>query len=68
MKAIVEQNEGFPIFAARNADKRSAAMSKSSIFMFARKWNGWYRILRHGKGFGPLDSMRYGLWLTRGCA
>ena len=67
MKAIVEENDGFPNFAAQNADKRRAAMSKSSI-MFVRRWNGWYRVLRHGKGFGPFDSMRYGLWLTRGCA
>jgi hypothetical protein len=40
-------------------------MSKSSIFMFARKWSEWYRVLRNCKGFGPFDSVRYGLWLTR---
>ena len=41
-------------------------MSRSSISMFARKWNVWYRVLRYCNGFGPLDSVRYGLWLTRG--
>jgi hypothetical protein len=43
-------------------------MPRSSILMFARKWNGWYRVLRYRNGFGPFDSVRYGLWLTRGCA
>jgi len=33
--------------------------------IFARKWNEWYRVLRHHKGFGPLDPVRHGLWLAR---
>jgi hypothetical protein len=41
-------------------------MSRSSIFMFASKWNEWYRVLRYCNGFGALDSVRYALWLTRG--
>ena len=41
-------------------------MSRSSIFIFAREWNGWYRVLRYRNGFGPIDSVRYGLWLTQG--
>ena len=28
----------------------------------------WYRVLRYGKGFGLFDSVRFGLWLARGCA
>ena len=38
----------------------------TSVLSFLRKWNGWYRILRHRKGFGLFDSVRYGFWLTRG--
>jgi len=35
------------------------------ILIFAHKWNEWYPVLRHHKGFGLLDSVRYGLWLGR---
>ena len=66
MKLITQENDRFPILADRNADERTSAMSRSSIFMFARKWNGWYGVLRSCNGFGPFDSVRYGLWLTRG--
>ena len=34
------------------------------VLKFIRKWNKWYRVLRYRKGFGPLDSVRYGLWLA----
>jgi hypothetical protein len=37
----------------------------SVILMFARKWVGWYRVLRYGKEFSFSDSVRYGLWLAR---
>ncbi len=40
----------------------------SMIMIFTGKWNGWYRVLRYNKGFGAFDSVRYGLWLARGCA
>jgi hypothetical protein len=40
----------------------------SLIFIFTRNWNRWYRVLRHRKGFGLFDSVRYGLWLARGSA
>jgi hypothetical protein len=33
--------------------------------MFVRKWVRWSRVLRYGKAFGFVDSMRYGLWLAR---
>lgn len=49
-----------------NADDRNGAMSM--ILIFTGKGNRRYRILRYGKGFGLLDSMRYGLWLARGSA
>ena len=38
----------------------------SMILIFTGKWNRWYRVLRHGHGFGLFDSVRYGLWLARG--
>jgi hypothetical protein len=38
----------------------------SSILIFPANWNKWYRVLHHRKGFGRLDSMRFGLWLARG--
>ena len=38
----------------------------SFILIFAFKWNKSYRVLRHGKGFGLFDSVRYGLWLALG--
>ena len=64
--------------------KRVASAGKIAVFMtqfeqvrggpmllilnFSREWNKWYRVLRHGKGFGLFDSVRHGLWLARGCA
>ena len=38
----------------------------SMILIFTGKWNRWYRVLRHGHGFGLFNSVRYGLWLARG--
>jgi len=38
----------------------------SMILIFTGKWNKSYRVLRYGKGFGPFDSVRHGLWLARG--
>jgi len=35
----------------------------SVTFMFVRKW---VRVLRYGKAFSFVDSMRCGLWLARG--
>jgi hypothetical protein len=37
-----------------------------SMILMVGKWNTWYRVLRYRKGFGLLDSVRYGLWLARG--
>jgi len=42
--------------------ERGGAMSL--VFIFLRRWNKWYRVLRYRKGFGLLDSVRYGLWLA----
>jgi len=39
------------------------------VMSFAVKvaaWRKWYRVLRHRKGFGLLDSVRFGLWLASG--
>ena len=36
-----------------------------SVLTFTVNWNTWYRVLHCYKGFGVLDSMRFGLWLTR---
>jgi hypothetical protein len=30
----------------------------SVVFTFAPRWNKWYRVHRHAKGFGQLDSVR----------
>ncbi|HKF00695.1 MAG TPA: hypothetical protein VKB49_00230 [Candidatus Sulfotelmatobacter sp.] len=38
----------------------------SGILIVVRKWNAWYRVLRHGHDFGLVDSVRLGLWLARG--
>ncbi len=38
----------------------------SMTLMFVRKWVQWSRVLRYGKAFSFVDSMRYGLWLARG--
>ncbi len=35
-----------------------------STLSFIGKWKQWYRVLRYRKGFGLLDSVRYGLWLA----
>ena len=35
-----------------------------STLSFIGKWKQWYRVLRYRKGFGLLDSVRYGLWLV----
>jgi hypothetical protein len=52
-----------PYRTCRNAmQKRGGAMSP--VLIFLRKWNKWYRVLRYRKGFGLLDSVRYGLWLA----
>jgi len=42
--------------------KRGGAMSL--VLIFLRKWNKWYCVLRYRKGFGLLDSVRYGFWLA----
>ena len=36
----------------------------SSVLDFTANWNKWYRVLRYRKGFGPFDSLRFGLWLA----
>jgi hypothetical protein len=38
----------------------------SSVLNFTTNWNKWYRVLRHRKGFGKFDSLRFALWLARG--
>ena len=38
----------------------------SGILILVRKWNAWYRVLRHGHDFNLVDSLRLGLWLARG--
>jgi hypothetical protein len=36
----------------------------SPVLILLGKWNKWYGVLRYRKGFGLLDSVRYGLWLA----
>jgi hypothetical protein len=37
----------------------------SGMHVFMRKWKAWYRVLRYGKRFSFVESVRYGLWLAR---
>ena len=38
----------------------------SGMWVFLRKWNECYWVLRYRQGFSLTDSMQYGLWLARG--
>jgi len=38
----------------------------SAILFLMRRWRAWYRVVRHGKGFNFVSSVRFGLWLARG--
>ncbi len=37
----------------------------SPALVFIRKRKKCHSVLRRRSGFGPLDSMRYGLWLEK---
>ena len=53
----------FLLSSEHKADEKEGAMVQ--IFTFAREWSKWYRVLRHHKRFGRLDSVRYSHWLAR---
>jgi hypothetical protein len=38
----------------------------ASTRILTAKWRKCYRVLRCHKGFGLLDSLRFGFWLARG--
>ena len=40
----------------------------STALVFMTNWRKWQRVLRSRKGFGLVDSVRFGLWLARGSA
>ena len=40
----------------------------SATLIFMAKWRKWQRVLRCRKGFGLIDSVRFGLWLARASA
>ena len=40
----------------------------STVLIFVANWRSWQRVLRRRKGFGVIDSVRFGLWLARGSA
>jgi hypothetical protein len=40
----------------------------STALIFMADWRKWQRVLRSRKGFGLIDSVRFGLWLARGSA
>jgi len=40
----------------------------STVLIFMANWRKWQRVLRCRKGFGLIDSARFGLWLARGSA
>jgi hypothetical protein len=49
-------------------DIRLSPAAVSSILIFTASWKKWFCVLRHRKGFGLFDSVRFGLWLARGGA
>ncbi len=52
-----------PIIVAMQCISRGGAMSPALVFI--RKRKKCHSVLRRRSGFGPLDSMRYGLWLEK---
>ena len=46
-------------------DIKLSPVAVSSILIFTASWKKWFRVLRHRKGFGLFDSVRFGLWLAR---
>jgi len=40
----------------------------STALIFMTNWRKWQRVLRSRKGFGLIDSVRFGLWLARDSA
>jgi hypothetical protein len=51
--------------AVARTQSRWEGGAMAQILTFAREWSKWYRVLRHHKGFGQLDSLRYSHWLAR---
>jgi hypothetical protein len=49
-------------------DIKLSPVAVSSILIFTASWKKWSCVLRHHKGFGLFDSVRFGLWLARGGA
>jgi hypothetical protein len=49
-------------------DIKLSPVAVSSILIFTASWKKWFCVLRHHKGFGLFDSVRFGLWLARGGA
>jgi hypothetical protein len=49
-------------------DIELSPLAVSSILLFTASWKKWFCVLRHHKGFGLFDSVRFGLWLARGGA
>src|SRR6266852_8832733 len=49
-------------------DIKLSHVAVSSILIFTASWKKRFCVLRHHKGFGLFDSMRFGLWLARGGA
>jgi hypothetical protein len=49
-------------------DIKLPPVAVSSILLFTASWKKWFCVLRHHKGFGLFDSVRFGLWLARGGA
>ena len=47
-------------------DTKLSPVPVSSILIFTASWKKWSCVLRHHKGFGLFDSVRFGVWLARG--
>jgi len=49
-------------------DLKLSPAAVSSILRFTAEWRRWSCVLRCRNGFGPFESLRFGLWLARGQA
>ena len=60
------QENGTARTDACRLDIKLSPVAMSSILIFTASWKKWFRVLRHRKGFGLFDSVRFGLRLARG--
>jgi hypothetical protein len=57
------ERHGVRFGACCRLDIKLSPVAVSSILIFTASWKKWFCVLRHHKGFGLFDSVRFGLWL-----